>query len=72
MKERSQSMNANNDRCSRLRQLHEHLVQEIQELQKNVYQEEREGVENPVETVSIIKSLQSSLQTIELELQKCV
>ena len=64
-------MNTNNDRCTQLRRLHERLIQEIQQLQASVDEEDREGVGNPLATLNVIKSLQSALQTIDLELQKC-
>jgi flagellin-specific chaperone FliS len=64
-------MNANNDRCAKLHQLYDRLIHEIQQLQAAVDQEEQEGVGNPIETVNIIKGLQSALQSIELELEKC-
>jgi hypothetical protein len=40
-------------------------------LKEGLNQEEREGVANPIETVNIIKSLQKTLQHIEVELEKC-
>jgi len=40
-------------------------------LKVGINEEEREGVENPVETINIIESLQQALHTIHLELQKC-
>jgi len=40
-------------------------------LRKSVDEEEREGVVNPVETITIIEGLQKALHTIHLELQKC-
>jgi hypothetical protein len=59
------------DRCEKLRKLRDNILNEIAVLQRDRAQEEREGVGNPVEIVSIVKSLQETLTTIELELQKC-
>ena len=36
-----------------------------------VQDDEREGVVNPIESLNIIKSLQKTLNTVDLELQKC-
>lgn len=59
------------DRCRHLRRLQTNLHIELDELKESLNQEEREGVANPIETVSIIKSLQKTLQNIEIELEKC-
>lgn len=59
------------DRCEQLRKLRNNVLHEITTLQENRTQEEQEGVGNPVETVNVIKSLQETLTTIDLELQKC-
>ena len=64
-------MNDDNNTCDRLRRLHAHLVREINMLRRSVDEEEREGVVNPVETITIIEGLQKALNTIHLELQKC-
>ncbi|MBV9257410.1 MAG: hypothetical protein JO215_05275 [Ktedonobacteraceae bacterium] len=61
----------NSDRCKHLRELHTRIRGELDVLKESVRGEEREGVDNPVETVNIIKSLQHTLATIEAELQKC-
>ncbi len=61
----------NTDRCEQLRKLRNNVLHEITTLQENRTQEEQEGVGNPVETVNVIKSLQETLTTIDLELQKC-
>ncbi len=58
------------DKCEQLRRLHGHLLQELRILKENLREEEHEGV-NPIETASIIKSLQETLNTVEQELQKC-
>jgi hypothetical protein len=65
------TMNEDNDLCARLQRLHERLVHEITMLKEAVTEEEREGVVNPVETKTIIESLERALHTIHLELQKC-
>ncbi len=59
------------DRCEQLRKLRNNVLHEIATLQENRTQEEQEGVGNPVETVNVIKSLQETLTSIDLELQKC-
>lgn len=64
-------MNNGLDKCSQLRKLQERLMEELRVLKEDVREEEREGVENPVETSSIIKSLQKTLTDVELQLQKC-
>ena len=64
-------MNDDNNTCARLRRLHAHLVHEISMLRRNVDEEEREGVVNPVETITVIDGLQKALHTVHLELQKC-
>ena len=64
-------MSNNTDTCQRLRELHGHLTEELRILKENLREEEKEGVVNPIETVTIITSLQKTLNTVELELQKC-
>ncbi|MHB8600982.1 MAG: hypothetical protein ACYDER_29785 [Ktedonobacteraceae bacterium] len=59
------------DRCEQLRKLRSNVLHEIATLQEGRTQEEQEGVGNPVERVNVIKSLQETLTTIDLELQKC-
>jgi len=65
------TMNEDNDPCARLQRLHERLGHEIPMLKEAVTEEEREGVVNPVETKTVIESLERALYTIHLELQKC-
>jgi len=60
-----------NDKCKQLRRLRVNLIEEIRSFKEGLAVEEREGVANPLETVSIIKSLQEALNTVELELKKC-
>jgi len=64
-------MNNNPDRCNQLRVLQDQLVKQISALREDVQKAEREGVESPVETLNIIKSLEKSLNTTTLELQEC-
>ncbi len=59
-----------NDRCSQLRKLHARIEEELRQLKEEEYEKEEEGA-NPLETSNVIKSLQTVLQTITLELQKC-
>ncbi len=64
-------MNNDTDKCEQLRELYDRLASELRVLKENEAQEEREGVANPLEMVSIIKSLQKTLNTVDIELQKC-
>ncbi len=64
-------MSNSTDRCQQLRELHSRLTEELRILKENLEEEEREGVANPFETANIIMSLQKTLNTVELELQKC-
>jgi len=50
-------MGNHNDQCKKLRRLHDRLTEEVRILEADLRQEEREGVGNPIEMVSIIKSL---------------
>jgi hypothetical protein len=63
-------MSSSTDKCKQLRELHDRLTNELRVLKESEQEEEREGV-NPIETVNIIKSLQKTLNTVDLELQKC-
>jgi len=65
------SMNNNTDRCKQLRKLRDRLAEELRALKESEQQEEYEGVGNPLEIVNVIKSLQKTLSTVDLELQKC-
>jgi hypothetical protein len=47
------------------------LLEELRILKENLHEEEHEGVVNPIEKASIIVSLQKTLNTVEIELQKC-
>lgn len=64
-------MDSIQERCRHLRQLQINLFQELQQLKEGLNLEEHEGVANPIETVNIIKSLQKTLQHVEVELEKC-
>jgi hypothetical protein len=64
-------MNNNIDRCKQLRKLRDRLAEEVRALKESEQQEEYEGVGNPLEMVNIIKNLQKTLSTVDLELQKC-
>lgn len=63
-------MRKRSDQCNQLRKLHDRLVEEVRLLRENV-QEEEEGFENPLEIRNIITGLQSVLNWVHLELQKC-
>ena len=65
-------MNNDTDKCEQLRELYDRLASELRVLKENEAQEEREGVANPLEIASIIKSLQKTLSDVDLELQKCL
>lgn len=60
-----------NDRCSKLRRLHARIEQELRQLREEEREAEDEGVANPIVISNIIKGLQSALQSITLELDKC-
>ena len=64
-------MSDSNTKCQQLRELHGRLIEELRILKENLREEEFEGVVNPIETSTIITSLQKTLNTVELELQKC-
>lgn len=64
-------MSNETERCRKLRQLHARLKEEVRTLEADVRQEEYDGVANPLEMVSIIKSLQSTISSVEAELVKC-
>ncbi len=64
-------MTNNPDRCSQLRTLQDQLSKQINTLKESVQKMEQEGIESPVETISIIKSLEKTLYTTTLELQEC-
>ncbi len=53
-----------NDRCSQLRKLHARIEEELRQLREEERETEEEGVANPVVISDVIKSLQSTLQTI--------
>src|ERR1700740_827924 len=61
----------NNDRCSKLRKLHDRIEEELRILKGEEREENRVGFDNPVVISDIIKSLQSTLSSIDVELQKC-
>jgi hypothetical protein len=64
-------VNGNTDKCKQLRELHDRLADELRILKESVQEEEHEGIANPLEMVNIIKSLQMTLTSVDLELQKC-
>lgn len=59
------------DRCSQLRKLHDQLTNEVKLLREGVQRAQQEGVSTSIESLNTIKSLQSTLNTISLELKKC-
>ena len=64
-------MSNDTEQCKKLRRLHARLTEEVRTLEADLRLEEHEGVGNPTEMVSIIKSLQRTLSTVEVELAKC-
>jgi hypothetical protein len=64
-------MSNSTNKCQQLRELRVRLIEELRILKENLREEEHEGVVNPFETATIISSLQKTLNTIELELEKC-
>jgi len=64
-------MTTNPERCNQLRTLHSQLVQQIRVLRESVQKVEQEGVDAPVESINVIKSLEKSLRNTALELQEC-
>lgn len=65
------NMSNNTEQCKKLRKLHDRLTEEVRALEADLRLEEHEGVGNPIETVSIIRSLQRTLSTVDVELAKC-
>jgi len=59
------------DRCQRLRELRIRLNEEIRNLKESLYKVETDGIDSPVETRNIVKSLQAVLNEIDVELKKC-
>jgi hypothetical protein len=64
-------MNDTTERCQKLRTLHNRLKEEVRTLEADVRLEEHDGVANPFEMVSIIRSLQRTISSVEAELAKC-
>ncbi len=64
-------MDTNLDQCTRLRKLHARLTEEVKLIKESIQQAEHDGVDTSIETLNTLKSLQSSLRTISLQLEKC-
>ena len=64
-------MDNNLDQCTRLRRLHTRLTEEVRLIKESTQQAEHDGVDTSIETLNTLKSLQSSLHTISLQLEKC-
>ncbi len=60
-----------NDRCSKLRRLRERIEEELRVLKADEREENIVGFDNPLEMSNVIKSLQSTLSSIDVELAKC-
>ena len=63
--------NIGNMNCEQLSQLRTRILSELNALKQGEQQEEREGIQNPIEMLRVIKSLQEVLNTINVELEKC-
>lgn len=59
------------DKCERLRRLRSRIVEELKILKENLQETTLEGFDNPIETATIIKSLQETLRNVDVELMKC-
>lgn len=64
-------MQETKDKCTRLHKLHRRLTEELRILKETRQEMELESFDNPIATASVIKSLQGTLNTIEIELAKC-
>lgn len=64
-------MSNDTERCKKLRALHNRLIQEVRTLEADVREEEHDGVANPTEMENIIKSLQRTISSVEVELANC-
>ncbi len=64
-------MSISPDRCQQLRKLHTQLTTQIQLLKENNQKEEREGADTSLEALNTLKSLQSSLKRVMLEMEQC-
>ena len=64
-------MDNNLDQCTRLRRLHVRLTEEVRLIKESIQQAEHDGVDTSIETLNTLKSLQSSLRTISLQIEKC-
>lgn len=59
------------DKCKRLQRLRNSVVEELRILKENLQETQLEGFDNPIETATIIKSLQEVLHHVDIELGKC-
>jgi len=59
------------DKCKRLQRLRSSVVEELRILKENLQETQLEGFDNPIETATIIKSLQEVLNHVDVELGKC-
>ena len=64
-------MSISPDRCQQLHKLHAQLTTQIHLLKENIQKEEREGGDTSLEALNTLKSLQSSLKRVSLELEQC-
>lgn len=64
-------MSESKDQCTKLRELRIRINDELRDLKAGLNIEEHMGMDAPVETLSIIKSLHDVLANIDQQLQKC-
>lgn len=59
------------NKCQNLYRLRQRIVEELKILKGNLQETQQEGFDNPVETATIIKSLQEALHHVDVQLGKC-
>jgi hypothetical protein len=59
------------NKCQNLYRLRNRIVEELKILKSNLQETQLEGFDNPIETATIIKSLQETLQHVDVQLAKC-
>ena len=59
------------NKCQNLHRLRRRIVEELSILKGNLQETQLEGFDNPIETATIIKSLQETLHHVDAQLEKC-
>ena len=59
------------NKCQNLYRLRNRVVEELRILKGNLQETQLEGFDNPIETATIIKSLQETLHHVDVQLAKC-